>query len=125
MSGNDQRFRAGTPLFDPEAFRCWRLVEAFPARLRSVRVLDARAAVVDARLDGHLHPETTVVCCIAGTTRVETARGGIDLALGDAVVVAPGAWHRHSLLRRDSAVFAQGLMGRRSDVLLATALRRW
>jgi AraC-like DNA-binding protein len=40
-------------------------------------------------------------------------------------VVAPGAWHHHSALRGRSAIYAQGLVGRRSDILLATAGRRW
>lgn len=127
MSSPDQtkRRQRAAPLFDPDAFAAWRLVEAFPARLRAVRVVAARTAPFADLLDGHLHAEPTIVCCIAGTTRIETGRGILDLAMGEAAVVAPGAWHRHTPLRAGSAVYAQGLIGRRSDVLLATSARRW
>jgi AraC-like DNA-binding protein len=117
--------RSGLPLFDPDAFAIWRLVEGFPPRLGAVRTVAARSAPLHDRLDGHLHAVPTVVCCLAGTTRIETARGGVDLAAGEGAVVAPGAWHRHPPLRGKAAIFAQGLVGRRSDVLLATAERRW
>ncbi len=127
MSDRNQKLRPrlGVPLFDPEAFACWRLVERFPSQLRAVRLVEAKAAAPDERLDGHLHVVPTVVCCLAGASRVETARGVLDLGAGEAVVVAPGAWHRHAPLRGRSAIYAQGLIGRRSDVLLATAGRRW
>jgi AraC-like DNA-binding protein len=115
----------GQPLLDPGVFACWRLVEAFPAKLRAVRVLAARSAPPDSTLDGHLHAEPTVVCCLAGVARIETGAGRIDLAAGEAAVVAPGAWHTHPPLRAGSAVFAQGTIGRRSDVVLATPERRW
>lgn len=127
MSDRNQKIRPrlGVPLFDPEAFACWRLVERFPAQVRSVRLVQAKAAAPDDRLDGHLHVVPTVVCCLNGAARVETARGVLDLGAGEVAVVAPGAWHRHAPLRGQSAIYAQGLIGRRSDVLLATPERRW
>ncbi|MBA2479888.1 MAG: helix-turn-helix transcriptional regulator [Planctomycetes bacterium] len=115
----------GQALFDPEAFACWRDVDAVPSRLRGVRVLTAATAPVDGRVDGHVHDGPTVVCCLTGTTRIESASGVLDLAAGEAVLVAPGAWHRHATLRAGSSVYAHGLIGCRSDVLLATARRRW
>jgi hypothetical protein len=95
------------------------------ARISQVRLLPAREAPVDPRLDGHVHALPTMICCLHGTTRTESASATIDLHPGEAVVIAPGAWHRHAPLRAQSAIYAQGLMARRSDVLLMHSQRRW
>ncbi len=128
MSGSDQRKRskaATIPVFDPEAFRCWRLVESGPQLLRQAHLIRAREAPPDAGIDGHVHAVPTLVACLRGTTRVETAQGGLDLPAGSAALVAPGAWHRHTGLRGDTVVYAQGLMALRSDLVLLSPPRRW
>jgi quercetin dioxygenase-like cupin family protein len=113
------------PWFDPEAFACWRLLEAAAARMARAVVLPARQAPHDDRLDGHVHAQPTIVACLAGTTRIECSGSTIDLHALEAAVVAPGAWHRHAALRGGSAVYAQGLLGQRSDVMLMQGARRW
>jgi AraC-like DNA-binding protein len=127
MSDKNQRNGrdSGATLFDPEAFSCWRSVAAAANLLRTVHILTARSAPMSTRLAGHIHAEPTMVCCLTGVVRIETAGKPLDLLAGEAAVVAPGAWHRHAPLRGNASVFAQGVIGRRSDVLLATAQRSW
>lgn len=120
-----------SPLFDPAALRLWRLAEAAPAALAAVQVLRARdaprfeAPAGPARperwdLAGvHRHAVPTVVACLAGVVRLESAAGRIDLGPGTMAVIAPAAWHAHAPLRPGAVAFAQGLLGGRSDVILS------
>ncbi len=59
---------------------------------------------------GHwLHPVPTVVVALAGVVRIEVPGGRpYDLRSGEALVVAPGAAHRHAPLRSGAASLALG-----------------
>ncbi len=125
MSSSDQIKRRGPPLIDPAVFACWRLVDASAGRLRSARVVRAREAPLAPGFAGQVHPVPTLVCCLSGTARVALAGRSVDLAAGEAALIAPGACHAHPPLKPGSVVYAQGLLARRSDVLLLTPERRW
>lgn len=114
------------PLFDPQALRLWRLAEGLAAAVAAVRVLRVREAPPWPGSGGrwdesapHQHAVPTLVACLAGVVRVETARGCIDLHRGEVCIVAPAAWHAHAALRPGSVAYGQGLVFGRSDVLLA------
>jgi AraC-like DNA-binding protein len=118
-------------VFDPAVLRLWRLAEDLQRAIRRVHVLTARAAppwpgeLIERResrwdlLGAHQHAVTTVIGCLAGVLRVATARRSVDLAAGEVLVVAPGAWHAQARLRPGSAQWGQGLVFGRSDVLIA------
>lgn len=56
-----------------------------------------------------LHPVATLAVALAGAARVERPGGrAIDLAPGDAAVIAAGALHRHAPLRRQAATLELG-----------------
>ncbi len=71
-----------------------------------VRVLEADGG----EAPGHwLHPVATVVVALRGPARIESpGREAIDLVPGDAVVIAPGAAHRHVPLRNQAAALGLG-----------------
>jgi len=115
-----------TALFDPRALRLWRLAEQLAEHPGQVRVLRAREApswpLQAGRWDesaAHQHAVPTLVACLAGVVRVEIRRGSIDLHAGESCAIAPGAWHAHAPLRAGCAAYGQGLVFRRSDVLLS------
>jgi AraC-like DNA-binding protein len=116
--------RGGPPLIDPAVFACWRQVDAWAGRLRSARLVRAREAAMAPGFAGQVHAVPTLVCCLRGTARIALATRGVDLAAGEAAMIAPGAWHAHPPLKPGSMVYAQGLLARRSDVLLITPERR-
>lgn len=125
MSRSIRTIGRAQALIDPAVFACWRLLAHQAGHLMRVRLLTARAAPRTAQVDGHEHAVPTVVVCLSGTTRVQHAQGALDLAAGEAAVVAPGAWHAHDPLRTGSVVYAQGLVGQRSDLMLVTPTQRW
>ncbi len=68
-----------------------------PGRLRKIAATGALA------YDHGLHPVPTVVIALKGVVRLAVPGGpAVDLAAGDAAVVAPGAAHRHERLRHQS-----------------------
>ena len=113
-------------LFDPQALRLWRQAEHLAEHVAAVRVLRTRDAPAWPLRSGrwdegapHQHAVPTVVACLAGVVRIETARGPIDLQVDEVCVVAPAAWHTHAPLRSGSAAYGQGLVFARSDVVLS------
>jgi AraC-like DNA-binding protein len=64
------------------------------------------------------HKTDTLVLCLAGAARIEDGRNRLDLAAGDALVIRPGAWHRHAALRPGALVYRQGVIAGRSDFFL-------
>jgi AraC-like DNA-binding protein len=74
-----------------------------PGRIR-VLPADGREAA------GHwLHPVPTVVVALSGVARVDSpGRPAVDLLPGQALVIAPGAAHRHAPLRRQAATLELG-----------------
>lgn len=104
---------------DPALRRWWRLLEELPARLARVeRWLDAGPPPGDGRGGDHLHAVPTLVACLDGVVRCERPGGGIDLAPGEALLIAPGVWHGHTRTRSGSVFFAQGFLATAADVVL-------
>lgn len=60
----------------------------------------------------------TLALCLAGTVRIEGPGKPCDLLPGEALLIAPGAWHRHAPLRPGSVVYRQGFILGRSDFFL-------
>lgn len=67
------------------------------------------------------HSTDTLALCLSGAMRLEDGRSRLDLGPGDAVVIRPGAWHRHAPLRVGTLVYQQGVLAGRSDFFLADA----
>lgn len=103
---------AETLRFRPEAVAWWGALMAAGGRLGRVHRWELTAAG-PAGLEQH--PTDTLVLCLAGSARVEDGRQRLDLAAGDAVVIRPGAWHRHAPLRGGALVYQQGVIAGRSD----------
>lgn len=104
---------------DPAQRRWWRLLDDLPATLGRVeRWLDADPPPADGRDGDHLHAVPTLVVCLAGVTRHLRPGGRADLHPGEALLIAPGIWHRHERPRAGSAFFAQGFLATDSDVVL-------
>lgn len=106
---------AETLRFRPEAVAWWTALMQAGGRLGRVHRWDVSAAG-PAGLEQH--PTDTLVLCLAGSARIEDGRRRLDLAAGDAVVVRPGAWHRHAPLRPGAQVYQQGVIAGRSDFFL-------
>lgn len=86
-----------------------------------MEIITARSSVADDRLgpSQHRHITATMVTCLRGVFRMRCHGGDIDLAPGDMVVVAPGAWHGHCPVRGDSIVWAQGVLPHGSDLVFS------
>jgi AraC family transcriptional regulator len=84
----------------------WSALAAAARHPGRVRVLEADGG----EAPGHwLHPVATVVVALRGPARIDSpGREAIDLVPGDAVVIAPGAAHRHAPLRNQAAVLGLG-----------------
>lgn len=67
------------------------------------------------------HATATMVLCLVGVSRLEDECTRLDLARGDAVVISPGAWHRHAPLRPGSVTYRQGVIAGRSDFFLESS----
>jgi AraC-like DNA-binding protein len=96
------------------------LLDAWPARLGRLvlwQVQPGRTARFD---DGgqHRHTIPTLVSCLSGVIRVRARQGAVDLRPGDALVIAPGVWHRHEPVRAGSAALGMGSVGPWSDIAL-------
>jgi hypothetical protein len=63
----------------------------------------------------------TFALCLAGRVRVESMSETCDLAPGEALLIAPGAWYHHAQLRPGTVVYRQGVIFRRSDFFLMNA----
>jgi len=63
----------------------------------------------------HQHACPTLVACLHGVVRVEHPADRIDITSGEALLIAPGTWHRHAPLRARSVSFAEGFIAGRSD----------
>jgi AraC-like DNA-binding protein len=103
----------------PTPDRSWSLLaDLAHGGVRRVEIIEARPAVLDDRLGPgqHRHTTATMVCCLRGVFRMSHHGGDIDLAPGEMVVVAPGAWHNHCPARGDSCFWAQGVLPHGSDL---------
>jgi AraC-like DNA-binding protein len=100
---------------DPAAFRLLARLHAAAEGLRTVAVWAARSSPA---CDGHVHAVPTLVVALDGVVRISGARARIDLHPGEALLLAPGAWHRHELLRPGCGAFLQGFLAGGSDISL-------
>lgn len=111
---------AETVRFRPEIVAWWSKLMGIGRRLGRVHRWEAAGRGPDGEVHGlEQHRTDTLVLCLEGTTRIEDGRIRLDLAAGDAVVVRPGAWHRHASIRRGSLIYQQGVIAGRSDFFLA------
>lgn len=110
---------ARIPAFSPAGIRLWNLVQARHGRLRRVRRLAARDSPDPFRPSCHMHAVPHLLLCLAGAARVRLGRGGaIDLVPGEALAMAPGAWHHHEPLAAGGVLYIQGLLPTASDVTI-------
>lgn len=109
-----------TVRFRPQMVAWWSALMAAGSRLGRVHRWEAAGRGPGGEVQGlEQHRTDTLVLCLDGTARLEDGRIRLDLAAGDAVVVRPGAWHRHASLRRGALVYQQGVIAGRSDFILA------
>ena len=100
---------------DAEALPRWRAVERAATALHRWHLLPADIA--PRRHDeAHQHPCPTLVVPLAGAVRVRHRAGRIDLAPGDALLIAPLAIHEHDPLRGEAAYFHLGFIADFCDV---------
>lgn len=101
---------------DPAAYRLLTRLHAVAAQALTVEVWTARdCPPCD---DGLSHAVPTLVLGLSGVVRLSAARRRCDLAPGQALLIAPGAFHRHEALRPGCAAFAQGFVAGGSDIFL-------
>jgi AraC-like DNA-binding protein len=100
---------------DPELFRMLLRLHAAADGLRSVALWTSRDAPL---CDGHDHAVPTLVVCLDGVVRITSARRRLDLHPCEALLLAPGAWHRHETLRPGALVYLQGFIANGSDMLI-------
>lgn len=122
---------AADSCMDQSERRWWGLFDELPSRLGSLTVWSTPQARPP-RGAGHMHPNPTLIACLAGVVRVRlgapTPNGeGVmhDLQPGDLLLIAAGVWHQVEDLRGDSVSFGQGFIGTWSDVSLGDVHRRW
>lgn len=109
----------------PDERRWWRLLDDLPQRLGRVHRWRERQPPPASEDGGHLHANPTTVVCLAGVVRITAPRLRLDLAAGEALVIAPGVWHRHAPLRSGAVWFGQGFLAAWSDVILGDGERCW
>jgi AraC-like DNA-binding protein len=106
--------------FRPEIVAWWPRLMGAGARLGRVHRWEVAGRGPDDGVQGLAqHGTDTLVLCLGGAARIEDGHVRLDLGSGDAVVVRPGAWHRHARLRRGALVYQQGVIAGRSDFFLA------
>jgi AraC-like DNA-binding protein len=105
--------------FDPLILQWWSLLSAQASRIQQVAWWPADAHGPDPANRGQeAHHTPTLVLCLAGAVRIEDRRDRCDLAVGEALIIAAGAWHRHAPLRPGAVCYRQGVVGGRSDFFL-------
>jgi AraC-like DNA-binding protein len=102
----------------------WFTAANLATRLTSVGLIGGGAAH-PRREPGESHTVPTLVACLQGVVRVESGGRPFDLQAGEAVLIAPGAWHRHAPLKGGSASLGQGFMLGRSDMELSVPGQAW
>src|SRR3954470_12289820 len=113
-------YRSGV---DPTTRRWWLLLDQLPDKLGPVTVWRDSSALPAG--DGHMHANPTAVVCLTGVVRVSRPGRKIDLKPGEALLIAPGIWHRHEPLRPGSVWFGLGYLSAWSDVMLGDDQREW
>ena len=100
-------------LFDPTVATLMGRLALAPELVRKVACW---RSVDSTQVGDHLHCIPTVYLCLAGTARVVGGpQGRIDLAAGDALVIAPGVRHAHAPVRRGSVTIDVGFLAQWCD----------
>ena len=102
----------------------WLAAARLSSSLKTVGLVTG-PAIHPRREPGETHTSPTVIACLEGVVRVECIGKPCDLHAGEAVVIAPGAWHRHASLKAGSASLGQGFMLGRSDLELSVPGQAW
>lgn len=106
-----------------ELMRWWRLLGEAAAARGAIRRCHPLPSEIAAAED--VHPVVTVVACLTGAARIESAGRRLDLAAGDLALIAPGTPHRHAPLRRGCAVAEQGFDDGGADLMLKDSTTTW
>lgn len=107
--------------FLPQTIAWWtRLVEVGQRLGRVHRWTAAEHGPSPSSMELQQHATDTLVVCLSGTARIEGARCRLDLSVGDALVLRPGAWHHHANLRPGALMYQQGIFAGYSDFLFAS-----
>lgn len=117
--------------WSPELIEWWTALRAIPQTLRTVQRWKASDYPPTEEHGYHQHSVPTLVVCVHGSARISSsARTGsrahsgsdsarVDLLAGDALILQPGAWHRHETIRKGALVFQQGFLRGRADFWFA------
>lgn len=108
---------------DRTVHEAWTLLRTLAAGLTRVNLLDAHNTVIDGGMHQHRCP--TLVACLRGVVRINSADGNHDLTPGAVLLVRPGAWHQHLPLRPGSLALGQGFIAGKSDVLIDAVDRKY
>lgn len=113
-------------VMDPAQRRWWRLLDELPEKLGKITVWSTPQARPP-RGAGHMHPNPTLMACLAGVVRVRLGdtKTSIDLHPGEVLLLAAGVWHHSESLHGDSVNFGQGFIGAWSDVGLGDRFAHW
>ena len=116
---------------DQSERRWWRLLDELPSHLGTISVWPTPQPRPP-RGAGHMHPNPTLMACLAGVVRVRmcsSKKDGkediLDLQPGDVLLIAAGVWHHDELIHGDSVAFGQGFIGTWSDVYLRDKTSGW
>lgn len=71
------------------------------------------------------HPEPSLEFCLAGSMRIEKPDARVDLLPGDALLIAPGVWHRASPLRTGAVRLELGFMPSHARVYFQSIDHTW
>ncbi|MEK7413071.1 MAG: helix-turn-helix domain-containing protein [Planctomycetota bacterium] len=105
--------------FRPETVSWWMSLCSSADRIRRVHIWKITDHGPTNSVTGlEQHPTDTLVLCLIGAARIENGRDRCDLGAGDAVIIRPGAWHKHAPLRPGSLLYRQGVIAGRSDFFL-------
>ena len=110
--------------FRPELITWWNLLCRWAGDLRQCqRWLAADHPPPPAQHPLRLEQRSiqTFALCLAGRVRIQSLTATCDLAPGEALLIAPGAWYHHAQLRPGTVVYRQGVIFRRSDFFLIDA----
>lgn len=108
--------------------RWWARVEALAARPGAIHAWQhgpASFASSQAGVLEEFHPEASVEFCLAGAIRIEKPDVRVDLQPGDALLIAPGVWHRMAPLRAGAVRLELGFMPSHARVYFQSAEDTW
>lgn len=117
----------GRTMIDPGCMRSLcELQQRIEAGDLPLTVITRAGGGIDPDADGfHRHSRPTLLICLDGRLRI-AAREEHDIAAGEAVLIHPGAWHRHQPPQAGGPCYVQlGALGSDGDVLCVRGERHW